>query len=165
MNENTLVATSPGATSGNRTRQKIRAGPAPSIAAASSISLGTAATKLRSIQMEIGTLAAVHLLRLAARPGRGGMRIALIDRLGRHGLGQAYSTTHPAHLLNSPADKMSAVAGDPGHLLRWAQADGADRAAPDGFLPRPAYGRYLCDTLAEAQRAAQPSATVRHITS
>jgi len=111
-----------------------------------------------------GTLAAVHLLRLAAA-GRGGMRIALIDRLGRHGLGQAYSTTDPAHLLNSPAGKMSAVAGDPGHLLRWARADGADRAAPDGFLPRPAYGRYLRDTLAEAQRAAQPAVTVRHITS
>jgi FAD-NAD(P)-binding len=71
-----------------------------------------------------GTLAAVHLLRLAAGLGRGGMRIALIDRLGRHGLGQAYSTTHPAHLLNSPAGKMSAVAGDPGHLLRWARGPG-----------------------------------------
>src|SRR6266702_2823468 len=55
MNENTLVATRPGATRGKRIRQKIRAGPAPSIAAASSISRGTAATKLRSIQMEIGS--------------------------------------------------------------------------------------------------------------
>ncbi len=93
------------------------------------------------------------------------MSIALIDRLGRHGLGQAYSTTDPAHLLNSPAGKMSALAGDPGHLLRWARASGADRAAPDGFLPRPAYGRYLCHTLAAAQRAAQPAADVHRITS
>jgi uncharacterized NAD(P)/FAD-binding protein YdhS len=42
------------------------------------------------------------------------MHIALIDRDGRHGLGPAYATTHPGHLLNSPADTMSAVAGDPG---------------------------------------------------
>jgi uncharacterized NAD(P)/FAD-binding protein YdhS len=136
-----------------------------------------------------GTLTAVHLLRIAAA-GRGGMRIALIDRLGRHGLGQAYSTANPAHLLNSPADKMSAMAGDPGHLLRWARANaatsagaartdsaaragnpssagdrGPDAIADDCFLSRPAYGRYLCDTLTAAQRAAHPAATLRHITS
>jgi uncharacterized NAD(P)/FAD-binding protein YdhS len=111
-----------------------------------------------------GTLAVVHLLRLAAG-GRGGPRIALIDRLGRHGLGQAYSTANPGHLLNTPAAKMSAVAGDPGHLLRWARADGIAGQAQDGFLPRQAYGRYLCETLAAAERAAQRTATVRHITS
>ena len=115
-----------------------------------------------------GTLTAIHLLQLAARRGSGGVRIALIDRLGRHGLGQAYSSTDPAHLLNSPAATMSALTGDPGHLLRWARADGimrADGATQDGFLPRPAYGRYLCQTLAAAQLAAQPAATVRLITS
>src|SRR5579859_8019456 len=117
-----------------------------------------------------GTLTATHLLRLAA--GRSGLRIALIDRLGRHGLGQAYSTTHPGHLLNSPAARMSALAGDPGHLLRWARAAGADGGtggpdgvAQDGFLSRQAYGRYLCDTLAAAERAAHPAATIRRITS
>jgi len=43
-----------------------------------------------------GTLAAVHLLR-AAVARRVPLRIALIDRLGRHGLGQAYATTNPDH--------------------------------------------------------------------
>ena len=52
-----------------------------------------------------GTLTAIHLLRLAAA-GRPPVRIALIDAGGRHGLGQAYSTTHPGHLLNSPASTM-----------------------------------------------------------
>jgi uncharacterized NAD(P)/FAD-binding protein YdhS len=108
-----------------------------------------------------GTLAVIHLLRLAAA-GHGPLRIALIDRHGRHGLGQAYSTTHPGHALNSPAGQMSAVAGDPGHLLRWADATGI---AHNGFLPRPVYGRYLLQTLAEAERDAHPMATVRHITS
>ena len=96
-----------------------------------------------------GTLTAIHLLRLAAA-GRPPVRIALIDAGGRHGLGQAYSTTHPGHLLNSPASTMSAVAGDPGQLLRWATAN---RVAHDGFLRRSDYGRYLCDTLAEIGRA------------
>jgi uncharacterized NAD(P)/FAD-binding protein YdhS len=108
-----------------------------------------------------GTLAAIHLLRLVAA-GRQPVRIALIDAGGRHGLGQAYSTTHPGHLLNSPAATMSAVAGDPGQLLRWATAN---RIAHDGFLRRSDYGRYLCDTLAESRRRAGPAATVTPVTS
>jgi uncharacterized NAD(P)/FAD-binding protein YdhS len=107
-----------------------------------------------------GTLAAIYLLREAASQ-RMPLRVALIDRHGRHGLGQAYSTTHPAHLLNSPSDAMSAVAGDPGHLTRWAAAAGLP---PDGFLPRGAYGRYLSDSLAAAERSARPAARVSRIT-
>jgi uncharacterized NAD(P)/FAD-binding protein YdhS len=108
-----------------------------------------------------GTLAAIHLLRLAAARHRP-VRIALIDREGRHGLGQAYATAHPGHALNSPSSQMSAVAGDPGHLLRWTAAAGI---AGDGFLPRHVYGRYLRETLAEAERQAQPWGTVRQLTS
>jgi uncharacterized NAD(P)/FAD-binding protein YdhS len=107
-----------------------------------------------------GTLAAIYLLREAASR-RTPLRVALIDRHGRHGLGQAYSTMHPAHLLNSPADAMSALAGDPGHLSRWAAAAGLP---PDRFLPRRAYGRYLTDSLAEAERSATPAARVNRIT-
>ena len=43
---------------------------------------------------------------------------------GRHGLGQAYSTEHPAHLLNAMAGQMSALPDDPDHLIRWAASDG-----------------------------------------
>ena len=107
-----------------------------------------------------GTLTAIHLLRQAAA-GRPPVRIALIDADGRHGLGQAYSTTHPGHLLNAPAGTMSAVAGDPGQLLRWATAN---RVAHDGFLRRSDYGRYLRDTLAEAARRAGPASTVTPVT-
>jgi len=107
-----------------------------------------------------GTLTAIHLLRLAAA-GRPPVRIALIDAGGRHGLGQAYSPTPPGHLLNSPASTMSAVAGDPGQLLRWATAN---RVAHDGFLRRAEYGRYLRDTLAEAARRAGPASTVTPVT-
>ena len=108
-----------------------------------------------------GTLAAVYLLREAERR-RVPLRVALIDRDGRHGLGRAYSTTHPAHLLNSPAGAMSAVAGDPAHLTRWA----AEAGLPDdGFLPGSAYGRYLTELLAAAERSAQPAARLSRITS
>ena len=108
-----------------------------------------------------GTLAAISLLREAGDRGIP-LRIALIDRHGRHGLGQAYSTAHPAHLLNSPAGAMSAVPGDPGHLTRWAAGAGLPR---DGFLPRGAYGRYLTELLTAAERLARPAVRVSRITS
>lgn len=109
-----------------------------------------------------GTLTAVHLLREAAARNSP-LRIALIDRLGQHGLGQAYATTHPDHLLNTPAQRMSALADDPEHLLRWAAAEaGLDIPV---FLPRRAYGQYLRATLAQAQQQAQPLARVISITS
>lgn len=57
---------------------------------------------------------------------------------------------------------MGALAGDPGHLTRWAAEAGLP---PDGFLPRSAYGRYLTELLAAAQRSAQPAVRVSHITS
>jgi uncharacterized NAD(P)/FAD-binding protein YdhS len=107
-----------------------------------------------------GALAVVHLLRAAAGTGCP-LRIALVDRLGRHGLGQAYSTTCPEHLLNATADRMSAVAGDPGHLSRWAAAAGLPAR---GFLPRAVYGRYLLETLDEAERRAAPQSRVTRLT-
>ena len=42
-----------------------------------------------------GTLAVVHLLRLARAEGIP-LRIFLIDQHGRHGRGRAYATSHPA---------------------------------------------------------------------
>ena len=108
-----------------------------------------------------GTLAATYLLRAAAQT-RTPLRIALIDRWGQHGLGRAYATQNPAHLLNSPVDRMSAVAGDPGHLARWAAAN---EIRHDGFLSRVAFGRYLRELLADAERTAAPTATVARITS
>jgi uncharacterized NAD(P)/FAD-binding protein YdhS len=108
-----------------------------------------------------GTLAATCLLRQAAAASSP-LRILLLDRHGRHGTGRAYSTTHPGHLLNSPAAAMSAVAGDLGHLTRWAAAAGIEH---NGFLSRRDYGRYLRDVLAEAERAARPVADLDFISS
>lgn len=107
-----------------------------------------------------GTLVTKDLLR-AASAARIPLRIALIDRYGRHGLGQAYATGYPAHLLNSPADRMSAVEDDPAHLVRWAAANGIEH---DGFLPRHAFGRYLRELLAGAESGAWPVATASRVT-
>jgi uncharacterized NAD(P)/FAD-binding protein YdhS len=107
-----------------------------------------------------GALAAIALLNLSGSQ-RCPVRIVMIDRYGRHGLGQAYSTTHPDHLLNAPADQMSAVAGDPKHLIRWAEAAGEDTT---GFLPRRVYGRYLRQALDEAARDAAPLASLTLLT-
>ncbi len=74
MNAKMLVATRPGATSGNRIRQKITTELAPSIAAASSSSLGTVATKFRSIQIDTGSACAAYTMtsppRFCSSPSR-----------------------------------------------------------------------------------------------
>jgi uncharacterized NAD(P)/FAD-binding protein YdhS len=89
----------------------------------------------------------------------------LIDRYGRHGRGQAYSTEIRAHLLNAMAGQMSAFADDPDHLVRWAAGrtgEGADSGGgavtSTAFLPREDYGQYLRDTLADAEQQALPVA-------
>jgi uncharacterized NAD(P)/FAD-binding protein YdhS len=92
-----------------------------------------------------GTLTAVHLLRGARARGRS-LQVVLVDRDGRHGLGQAYATTDPHHLLNAGAARMSALADDPDHLLRWAHGEGLGLTGSD-FLPRSTYGRYLRELL------------------
>ena len=98
-----------------------------------------------------GTLTAVQLLRHAAGQ-RIALQVVLIDRYGRHGRGQAYSTGHEAHLLNTMAGQMSALPDEPDHLTRWAGVPG------ETFLPRRAYGRYLVETLEQARRQALPTA-------
>lgn len=104
-----------------------------------------------------GTLTAVQLL-AHATAREIPVSITLIDGHGRHGLGQAYSTTHPGHLLNAMARQMSALPDDPDHLVRWAAASLAPGSTVSGttFLPRHAYGQYLRDTLTEAETAAGP---------
>src|SRR5436305_6873739 len=53
---------------------------------------------------------------LAAQLARRGVGSVLIDGSGRLGHGVAYSTTESAHLLNVPAEAMSAWSGEPDHF-------------------------------------------------
>ncbi|WP_068187966.1 FAD/NAD(P)-binding protein [Mycobacterium sp. UM_CSW] len=90
-----------------------------------------------------GLLAAVHLRRRQPEA-----QITLIDASGRPGTGAAYGTDDPTHLLNVPAQRMSAWPDDPDHFCRWLD----ERAVTpvESFAPRLAYGRYLREQLAAA---------------
>jgi uncharacterized NAD(P)/FAD-binding protein YdhS len=117
-----------------------------------------------------GALTAGQLLRCSAARQLP-LDITLIDRHGRHGLGVAYSSGLDAHLLNAPAGQMSALPGDWEHLIRWANSAGRrylpagmTEVGADTFLPRPAYGQYLLEMLADAQRRAAPTAQLTRLT-
>ncbi|MBT2231886.1 FAD/NAD(P)-binding protein [Nonomuraea sp. NEAU-A123] len=96
-----------------------------------------------------GALTAIHLLRLA-RTSWTPVAVTLLDQHGRHALGQAYATTDPHHLLNTRADRMSALHDEPDHLLTWARIAGLD-VNGSSYLPRTIYGRYLRDVLTVAE--------------
>ena len=96
---------------------------------------------------------------LAVQLAQRGVRSLLIDGSGRAGVGVAYSTTEPVHLLNVRAEGMSALAGEPGHFARCFETEGGDRR---GFAERRFFGRYLRGLLDEAVR--QGLAKVEHST-
>jgi uncharacterized NAD(P)/FAD-binding protein YdhS len=117
-----------------------------------------------------GTLTAVQLMRCGAARELP-LAVTMIDQHGRHGRGVAYSTSNDAHLLNAMAGQMSALPADRDHLIRWANGPGRCHQGGRGagvtastFLSRRAYGRYLLDTLAEAERQAAPHARLTRIT-
>jgi uncharacterized NAD(P)/FAD-binding protein YdhS len=105
-----------------------------------------------------GTLTALQLLRRSGAEQLP-LQITLIDRHARHGLGQAYATSNPVQLLNAMAGQMSALPDDPDHLVRWANT------ANETFLSRKAYGQYLLDALAAAERLAPAAARLERMSS
>jgi uncharacterized NAD(P)/FAD-binding protein YdhS len=84
---------------------------------------------------------------LAANLAKRGIASVLIDGSGRMGKGTAYSTDEPAHLLNIPAERMSAWPDDPDDFVRSIEAEGGSR---HDFAERRRYGRYLRDILDSA---------------
>jgi uncharacterized NAD(P)/FAD-binding protein YdhS len=102
-----------------------------------------------------GSMTAAHLLRSARCP----MRITVIERRGAMGEGVAYATRESAHLLNVPAGKMSAWAGNPDDFLTWAQKRRND-VAPTDFIPREWYGDYIRDTLRKCAKSSLGSLSI-----
>jgi uncharacterized NAD(P)/FAD-binding protein YdhS len=84
---------------------------------------------------------------VAAQLARRGIDNVLIDGSGRSGLGVAYSTKEPAHVLNVRAESMSAWEDDPENFVRVAEQEGGDRS---DFVQRRQFGRYLRAILEEA---------------
>jgi uncharacterized NAD(P)/FAD-binding protein YdhS len=93
-----------------------------------------------------GTLLALHLLdRFGPRD-----RVLLIERNRHFGLGLAYATGNPNHLLNVRAGNMSAFSDRPSHFVEWLRELPRDELAalpeppgPTGFVPRGLFGRYM----------------------
>jgi len=104
-----------------------------------------------------GTCVAINLARLAAAS----LRIVVIEPRAELGLGPAYSTPYWSHLLNVRAGNMSALADHAAHFFRWLQKSYPSDVAADSFVPRPLYGRYLRETLAEVLRD-KPLVNVEH---
>lgn len=96
-----------------------------------------------------GALLATELVRRSPH-----VRAVVIDPAERLGLGMAYATRCPAHLLNVPASRMSALADDPGHFTAWLAERYAGTYGPRSFVPRTVYGEYLVDVVEAARRDA-----------
>ena len=86
-----------------------------------------------------GTMAAAQL-------ARKGVDAVLVDGSGRAGLGVAYSTRDPAHVLNVRAEVMSAWPEDLDHFVRLVEEEGGTRR---DFVERRQFGRYLKAILKE----------------
>jgi len=78
-----------------------------------------------------------------------GAAVTLVEPRAVVGVGVAYATTCPLHLLNAPAGRMSAFADQPNHFVAWLAANG-HHADATAFLPRGIYGEYLRSIAADA---------------
>ena len=92
-----------------------------------------------------GTILAVQLLYRAPT-----LKIAILDKGLLPGRGVAYGTGYKYHLLNLPANKMSAFPEQPEHFVGWARANFEPSVQPRSFLPRSTYGRYMESLLRHA---------------
>ncbi|MEJ0058500.1 MAG: FAD/NAD(P)-binding protein [Terricaulis sp.] len=90
--------------------------------------------------------------------GAGAPRIFLIDRTGKFGPGQSYSTSHPAHVLNVRAAKLSAAPDRPDDFTDWLRFCARGEAPGASFAPRETYGAYLEAHVRRAARAAEAGA-------
>jgi uncharacterized NAD(P)/FAD-binding protein YdhS len=85
-----------------------------------------------------GTLLACQLLRMPSSR----LSVTLIERRPQIGVGIAYDTDNPDHLLNVRIANMSAFPDDPEHFWRWLIVRGV-RSDPFCFVSRQLYGRYI----------------------
>jgi len=92
---------------------------------------------------------------LAARLAEVGIASILINRTADFGLGVAYSTPFEGHLLNVRSSRMSALADQSDHFVRWLEANAPDHADPESFAPRKVFGRYVQARLAGVETAHQ----------
>jgi uncharacterized NAD(P)/FAD-binding protein YdhS len=78
--------------------------------------------------------------------------VVIVEPRERLGIGVAYATDCPWHVLNVPAANMSAKADDPDDFLRWL-GERSERFDGSSFVPRATYGDYLTSIAARAAEA------------
>jgi uncharacterized NAD(P)/FAD-binding protein YdhS len=110
-----------------------------------------------------GMMTAWHLL----TQSNGHIQLTLIGDGAGVGLGAAYGTTSPKHLLNVPAGKMTALPDQPHHFLEWLhQRSPYDRLDMEllgrMYVPRADFGRYLTQLWQDAV-ASYPQAVIQSI--
>ena len=105
-----------------------------------------------------GTLCAVQLLRQATASSR----VRIVERVAICGLGLAYRTSSPGHVLNVPASGMSALPDQPEHFLDWLDRQYGERSG-QAFAARGVYGLYLRSLLAQSRRHARVGVTFEHV--
>lgn len=93
-----------------------------------------------------GTALSAAFHRFTDRP----LEIFLFEKATQFGLGDAYRTPYPFHLLNVRAQDMSAFEDEPGHFVDWLNSNQhayayLDKSQPlaTQFAPRMLYGHYL----------------------
>jgi uncharacterized NAD(P)/FAD-binding protein YdhS len=84
-----------------------------------------------------GSLVAFHILQ--SSPSK---TVVLLDKRPCEDRGLAYGTQSTAHILNVPADKMSAFSDRPTHFVEWLQQAGY-AYEPSDFVSRSLYRQYL----------------------
>lgn len=90
-----------------------------------------------------GVLVAVHLMRKHQQSKSGRLlNISIVKGTEQLARGAAYSTKCPYHLLNVPAEGMSALADEPEHFLDWLRNINPG-VSPQGFVSRSLYGNYI----------------------
>jgi uncharacterized NAD(P)/FAD-binding protein YdhS len=96
-----------------------------------------------------GLIVATNLLRLAKIK----TLISIAEPRKSLGMGVAYSTEDPGHVLNVPASRMSMYVDEPEHFMKWAASD------KNFFAPRKLYSTYLIDSWREAESHSKIAAT------
>ena len=98
------------------------------------------------------------------------LEVMLFDKTGYFGVGDAYRTPFPFHLLNVRAKDMSAFEDEPTHFLNWLQlnaarylpaASAASSISAEQFVPRLLYRHYLQDVLAALSSQTANKMTLR----
>lgn len=98
-----------------------------------------------------GGSAAILLLQSLKQRAKRVVEVTILEPRSRLGVGVAYSTACPTHLLNTRACNMS-ITDDPDDFVRWLKAERPRRVlnwTREDFAPRSCFADYLQTRLAE----------------